>query len=145
MVFGLWSCLKARYLHTIYIDPQCNVLYLCSIIDLIVLFFLINFEPYKSSVSHYTIIDITFLILLVLHYISILGADIIVQKDPLSHLHIGILYLLYSNYLPNLHNTAMDVLEKEMEWEILNKSEDIANEQKWMLNCYFKEGDTMHL
>ena len=34
----------------------------------------------------------------------------------------------------------MDVLEKEMEWEILNKSEDIANEQKWILNCYFKEG-----
>jgi hypothetical protein len=38
----------------------------------------------------------------------------------------------------------VDVLKKEMEWSIFNESEIIANEQKWILNGYFKEGHTIH-
>jgi hypothetical protein len=97
-----------------------NVMYFvyALLLILIILVFLVNFHPLKSSVSHYTNIDITFLIFLLLHYISILGIDIIVLNGQqylflaiLSML--GILLLLYFDYLPN---TAMDLLKKEMEW-----------------------------
>ena len=51
---------------------------------------LINFQPYKSSVSHYTTIDITFLILLSLYYTSILGIQITILKGQ------RYLYLIYA-------------------------------------------------
>ena len=69
---------------------------------LIVLFFLINFQLHKSSVSHYTIIDITFLILLVLHYISILGADIIVLKDQ-HYLYLIYILAFFSCFIPIIY------------------------------------------
>ena len=36
---------------------------------------LINFQPYKLSVAHYTTIDVSFLLLLPLFYVTIVGKD----------------------------------------------------------------------
>ena len=145
MVFGLWPSLKARCLHNIYIDTQCNVLYLCSAIVFdrnsfpsqlsttqIFSFILYNHRHYFSDSSSSPLHLYSWS-----QYYCTKGSTI-----SLSHLHVGIVFLLYSNYLPSLHNTAMDVLEKKMEWEILNKSEDTANEQKikfTAVSCWFDD------
>ena len=144
MVVGLWSCLKARCLHNIYIDTQCNVLYLCSAI-------VFDHTSFSSQLSTAQIFN--FILYNRRHYFSDSSSSPLhlyswsqyyCTKGStllLSRLHIGILFLLYSNYLPSLHNTAMDILEKEMEWEILNKSKDTANEQiKFTaVSCWFDD------
>ena len=68
---------------------------------LIVVIFLVNFQPHKSLVSHYTTIDITFLILLLLHYLSILGFNISILKGR----HLYLLYLLafVSGFIPIIY------------------------------------------
>ena len=43
---------------------------------MVIIILLINFEPYKRSVSHYTTIDVSFLILLSLFYTTIIGNNI---------------------------------------------------------------------
>ena len=66
---------------------------------LIVLIFLLNFQPHKSSVSHYTTIDITFLILLVLHYLSVLGFNIIVLHGQ-QYPHLIFMLIFFSCFIP---------------------------------------------
>ena len=69
---------------------------------LIILLFLVNFQPHKSSVSHYTTIDITFLTLLVLHYISIVGVIIIVLKEH-QYLHLIFMLTFFSCFIPIIY------------------------------------------
>ena len=68
----------------------------------IIILFLVNFQPHKSSVSHYTTIDITFLILLVLHYISILGVNIIVLKDQ-QYIYFIFMLTFFSCFIPIIY------------------------------------------
>ena len=69
---------------------------------LIILLFLVNFQPHKSSVSHYTTIDITFLTLLVLHYISIVGVIIVVLKEY-QYLHLIFMLTFFSCFIPIIY------------------------------------------
>ena len=46
------------------------------LIILVIVILLINFQPYKTSVSHYTTIDVSFLILLSVFYTSLLGNNV---------------------------------------------------------------------
>ena len=94
---------------------------------LVVIIFLINFQPYKSSVTHYATIDITFFILLSLCYTSFNirnpNYDIKRAKISLLYLRNRSVILLHTNHLHNLLNASVDVLEKEMEWTIHNENE----------------------
>ena len=69
---------------------------------LIVLIFLVNFQPHKSSVSHHTTIDITFLILLVLHYLSVLGFNIIILKGQ-QYLYLIFMLTFFSCFIPIIY------------------------------------------
>ena len=69
---------------------------------LIILLFLVNFQPHKSSVSHYTTIDITFLTLLVLHYISIVEVNIVVLKEH-QYLHLIFMLTFFSCFIPIIY------------------------------------------
>ena len=69
---------------------------------LIVLILLVNFQPHKSSVSHYTTIDITFLTLLSLHYMSILGVNITVLKGQ-QYLYLIYILAFFSCFIPIIY------------------------------------------
>jgi hypothetical protein len=70
-----------------------NVMYFIYALLLIsvVVIFLVNFQPHKSAVSHYTTIEISFLILLMLHYMSVLGVNIIILN---GQQYIYLIYIL---------------------------------------------------
>ena len=78
-----------------------NAMYFIYVLLLIVvvLIFLVNFQLHKSLVSHYTTIDITFLILLSLHYTSIIGFNITVLKGQQYPYLVFILAFL-SGFMP---------------------------------------------
>ena len=68
---------------------------------LIVVIFLVNFQPHKSSVSHYTTIDVTFLILLLLHYLAILGINIVILEG--QHLYLIYTLAFVSGFIPIIY------------------------------------------
>ena len=68
----------------------------------VVLILLVNFQPHKSSVSHYTTIDITFLILLSLHYTSIIGVNITALKGQ-QYLYLIFILAFLSGFIPIIY------------------------------------------
>ena len=73
-----------------------------TLLILIVVIFLVNFQPHKFSVSHYTAIDITFLILLLLHYMSIIGLHIIILKGQ-QYLYLMYILAFFSCFIPVIY------------------------------------------
>ena len=67
---------------------------------------LINFQPYESSVAHYTTIDVSFLILLSLFATTISGSNI---TDSTGQKYLGIFYALtvVSCIVPIMHITVI--------------------------------------
>ena len=68
----------------------------------VVLILLVNFQPHKSLVSHYTTIDITFLILLSLHYTSIIGVNITALKGQ-QYLYLIFILAFLSGFIPIIY------------------------------------------
>ena len=73
-----------------------------TLLILIVVIFLVNFQPHKSSVSHYTAIDITFLILLLLHYMSIIAVNMTVLKGQ-KYLYLICVLGFFSCFIPIIY------------------------------------------
>ena len=83
-----------------------NALYFiyATVLILLVLIFLVNFQPHKSSVSYYTTIDITFLILLSLHYITlILGIHAILRKGQQYYIYLICVLGFFSCVIPIIY------------------------------------------
>ena len=68
----------------------------------VVLILFVNFQPHKSLVSHYTTIDITFLILLSLHYTSIIGVNITALKGQ-QYLYLIFILAFLSGFIPIIY------------------------------------------
>ena len=96
-------------------------MYFVYIVVLIVavIIVLINFQPYKTSVSHYTIIDASFLILLSLYFTMINGNNIFSIKIKVF-LHIFLWachsYRHHPNHLCYIHSTTLDVFQVDI-WQ----------------------------
>ena len=71
------------------------------LLTVVVLILLVNFQPHKSLVSYYTNIDITFLILLSLHYTSIIGVNITVLKG--QYLYAIFILAFLSGFIPIIY------------------------------------------
>ena len=81
---------------------------------------LINFQPYKLSVAHYTTIDV-FLVLLSLFYVTIVGNNVTTSSGKKDFLTSGCYFMYHSNHLHELHCTTLDILQKEMGKNVLNE------------------------
>ena len=70
------------------------------LVILLVIILLINFQPYKTSVAHYTTIDVSFLILLSLFYESVLGINISYGR---RHLYSFCILAFVSSVIPIIY------------------------------------------
>ena len=66
---------------------------------------LINFQPYKHSVAHYTTVDVSFLVLLSLFYVTIVGNNIVSNRKRFVDILNGlaaiscITPIIYTNFI----------------------------------------------
>ena len=104
LVFIIWPCVEVWYAHYVYCDTFINVFCLCSS----------NYsrhhysahKHYKTSVSHYTTIDVSFLILLSVFYTSLLGNNITASNGQ-KYLYIFNALATVSCVIPIIYITSI--------------------------------------